>query len=77
MPVLSMTEAPHHPHNVARKTFITRDDVVQPAPAPRFSQTPARLDLPPPAVGEHTEAILAELGMSGDEVKRLRESGVI
>ena len=77
MPVLSMSEAPQHPHNVARGTFVTRDDVVQPAPAPRFSATPARLDLPPPAVGEHTDAVLAELGLSGDEVHRLRQAGVV
>jgi alpha-methylacyl-CoA racemase len=76
-PVLSMSEAPLHPHNVARGTFVTRDDVVQPAPAPRFSATPAHLELPPPAAGEHTDAILAGLGLSADEVRRLREAGVV
>jgi len=76
-PVLSMSEAPQHPHNVARGTFVTRDDVVQPSPAPRFSATPARLKLPPPGAGEHTEAILADLGLSGDEVRRLLEAGVV
>jgi len=76
-PVLSMSEAPQHPHNVARGTFVTRDDVVQPAPAPRFSGTPARLVLPPPAAGEHTDGILTDLGLSGDEVRRLREAGVV
>lgn len=40
-PVLSLSEAPYHPHNVARSTFIEVDGVVQPAPAPRFSGTPA------------------------------------
>jgi alpha-methylacyl-CoA racemase len=76
-PVLSMSEAPQHAHNLARGTFLTRDDVVQPAPAPRFSATPARLELPPPAIGEHTGEILAELGRSGDEVRLLREAGVV
>lgn len=76
-PVLSITEAPQHPHNVARGTFVTRDDVVQPAPAPRFSVTPAQLRLPPPAVGEHTDAIMADLGISDDEVRRLRAAGVV
>jgi len=38
-PVLSMTEAPHHPHNVARKAFVEIDGIVQPAPAPRFSRS--------------------------------------
>ena len=76
-PVLSMSEAPLHPHNVARGTFVTRDDVVQPAPAPRFSATPAQLELPPPDVGEHTDAVLAELGLSGDDVLKLHEAGVV
>ncbi len=76
-PVLTMSEAPQHPHNLARGTFVTRDDVVQPAPAPRFSATPTRLRLPPPAAGEHTESILADLGLSGDEVRRLLEAGVV
>lgn len=76
-PVLSMSEAPLHPHNVARGTFVTRDDVVQPSPAPRFSSTPARLELPPPDVGEHTDAVLAELGLSGDDVRKLHEAGVV
>lgn len=40
-PVLSLTEAPAHPHNAARRTFIEVDSVLQPAPAPRFSGTPA------------------------------------
>jgi alpha-methylacyl-CoA racemase len=76
-PVLSMSEAPQHPHNVARGTFVTRDEVVQPAPAPRFSATPTRLGLPPPDVGEHTEAVLAGLGLSAEEVRRLHEAGVV
>jgi alpha-methylacyl-CoA racemase len=76
-PVLSISEAPQHPHNVARGTFVTRDGVVQPAPSPRFSATPARLELPPPAVGEHTDEVLADLGLSDDEVLELRESGVV
>jgi alpha-methylacyl-CoA racemase len=76
-PVLSMSEAPQHPHNVARGTFVTRDDVVQPAPAPRFSATPNELGFPPPSAGEHTDAVLAGLGTSADEVRRLREAGVV
>ncbi len=40
-PVLSLAEAPHHPHNVARQTFVDRDGMIMPAPAPRFSRTPA------------------------------------
>jgi alpha-methylacyl-CoA racemase len=40
-PVLSLKEAPQHPHNVARSTFVEDGGMVQPAPAPRFSATPA------------------------------------
>jgi alpha-methylacyl-CoA racemase len=76
-PVLSMSEAPQHPHNLARGTFVTRDEVVQPAPAPRFSATPTTLGLPPPAVGEHTDEVLAELGVCDGEVRRLRAGGVV
>ncbi|OYD60231.1 UNVERIFIED_ORG: alpha-methylacyl-CoA racemase [Burkholderia sp. CF145] len=42
-PVLDLDEAPEHLHNRARGTFLEIDDVVQPAPAPRFSRTPARV----------------------------------
>jgi alpha-methylacyl-CoA racemase len=40
-PVLSLTEAPKHPHNVLRGTFVEDGGIIQPAPAPRFSATPA------------------------------------
>jgi alpha-methylacyl-CoA racemase len=76
-PVLSMSEAPQHPHNVSRGTFVTRGDVVQPAPAPRFSATPTQLGLPPPVAGEHTDAVLVDLGLSDDEMRRLREDGIV
>src|SRR6476661_11157015 len=61
-PVLDMEEAPTHPHNAARGTFAVRDGVVQPAPAPRFSATPAEIGGPPPLRGEHTDAVLQDFG---------------
>ena len=61
-PVLSMTEAPDHPHNKERGAFVTLDDVVQPAPSPRFLGTPAPAPRPYRAVGADTAAVLAELG---------------
>jgi alpha-methylacyl-CoA racemase len=42
-PILTMQEAPHHPHMAARETFVTRHGVTQPAPAPRFSRTPSAI----------------------------------
>ncbi|MCZ2528100.1 CaiB/BaiF CoA transferase family protein [Streptomyces sp. HB2AG] len=76
-PVLSMEEAPGHPHNAARGTFVIRDGVVQPAPAPRFSATPAEVRLPPPVVGRHTDEVLAGAGVTPDRLAALRESGVV
>jgi alpha-methylacyl-CoA racemase len=77
VPVLSMTEAPSHPHNVARQTFVERDGVIQPAPAPRFSRTNAEIAGPPPAPGEHTDDALADWGFSADEVAKLRDAGAV
>ena len=42
-PILTMAEAPAHPHNAAREIFVTRHGVIQPAPAPRFSRTPSAI----------------------------------
>jgi alpha-methylacyl-CoA racemase len=66
-PVLSVAEAPHDPHLVARGTYEERDGVVQPAPAPRFSGASAGPHLPPPVPGEHTREALAAWGIDGIE----------
>ena len=76
-PVLSLSEAPAHPHNIARETFVTVDGVVQPAPAPRFSRTPGAIQRPPARSGEHTEDALRDWGFSTDDVVRLRATGAI
>ena len=57
-PILSMAEAPEHPHNLHRKTFVERQGLVQPAPAPRFSRTAPELDRPPSHPGQHTQEVL-------------------
>jgi alpha-methylacyl-CoA racemase len=75
-PVLSLAEAPRHPHNVARGTFVEVAGVVQPGPAPRFSATPTGDLRPPRAPGSDTEEILAFLGFSQDEIGKLGISGV-
>jgi alpha-methylacyl-CoA racemase len=76
-PVLSLAEAPSHPHLAARGTFVDVDGVIQPAPAPRFSRTPGTVAGGPPAPGRDTEALLAELGTSAEEVARLMGAGVV
>jgi alpha-methylacyl-CoA racemase len=62
-PVLSLKEAPSHPHNVARKTFVEVAGVTQPGPAPRFSATPGAVQGPPPAIGANTDEVLADWGV--------------
>jgi alpha-methylacyl-CoA racemase len=76
-PVLSMTEAPTHPHNRARGTFTEVKGVVQPAPAPRFSRTPGAIQRPPAHAGQHTDEALADWGFSAAELARLREKKAI
>jgi alpha-methylacyl-CoA racemase len=71
-PVLSLDEAPDHPHNRARKTFIEIDGVLQPAPAPRFSRTHPEEPKPPPKPGEHTVEVLDDFGFSAEEIDALK-----
>jgi alpha-methylacyl-CoA racemase len=75
-PVLSFAEAPDHPHNRARGTFVDVGGVVQPAPAPRFSRTAPPPPSPPPAAGADTDA-LAGWGFEAAEITRLREAGAV
>lgn len=74
-PVLSLDEAPSHPHNVARKNFVAIDGIVQPAPAPRFSATPPEVKRP--AKPPDNAAILAEWNFSPAEIAALEASGAI
>ncbi len=76
-PVLNMAEAPKHPHNQLRGTFVEVDGVVQPGPAPRFSRTPSRIQRPPAKPGEHTEEALREWGFSTVDLAKLRGAGAI
>ncbi len=76
-PVLELEEAPLHPHNIARRTFIDLDGVFQPAPAPRYSSTVLARPDPPRVEGEDAEAILGELGYSGEEIERMRGEGAV
>jgi alpha-methylacyl-CoA racemase len=76
-PVLDLDEAPQHPHNLARETFIDVAGVVQPGPAPRFSRTRSEVQRPPAAAGEHTEEALGDWGISAEEIAGLKAVGVI
>ncbi len=76
-PVLSMGEAPNHPHMKARDTFIEIDGVVQPAPAPRFSRTELEVQCPPPQPGADTASSLEDWGISRSDVASLLESGAV
>jgi len=76
-PVLSLTEAPQHPHNRHRQTFVEVNGVVQPAPAPRFSRTGAEIQRPPAHAGQHTDELLAEFGFAADDIAKLREAGAV
>ena len=73
-PVLSLAEAPQHPHNVEREAFATIDGVVQPAPAPRYSATP---NASPSAPKAEADGLLAELGYAPERIAALREAGTI
>ncbi len=74
-PVLSMAEAPLHPHNAARGTLVEKDGVMQPAPAPRYSATVA--ELPGMTKAADTDAVLADLGVGADRVAALKAAGVV
>ena len=70
-PVLSLTEAPLHPHNKERNTFVDVDGIVQPAPAPRFSRTASKVSQAPAAPGSDMRNVLADWGLSESAIDRL------
>lgn len=76
-PVLSMTEAPHHPHMKARGNFVELDGIVQPAPAPRFSRTKPELRRSAGSAAASSEEVLGDWGFSADEVAALRTGGAV
>ena len=74
-PVLSIAEAPTHPHAQARQAFVDVGGVVQPGPAPRFDRSTPEPVRPAPATGAHTDEVLAEAGFSADEIAALHAAG--
>lgn len=75
-PVLSLSEAPDHPHNAARGTFMSVDGLTQPAPAPRFGGTPPRPGRGPCFAGEDTREILSMIGVEPGEIERMLSEGI-
>ena len=77
-PVLDLDEAPRHPHNAARRTFVEHAGITQPAPAPRFSRTPGDIRCPAPATaGEHSAAVLSDWGFAPGEIEALAAANAI
>ncbi|WP_351230805.1 CaiB/BaiF CoA-transferase family protein [Streptomyces sp. NPDC002133] len=69
-PVLSLREAPSHPHLAARSTFVHHGGITQPAPAPRFSETPGSVRRPPAQPGADTEEVARDW-----DVPSIRQQG--
>jgi alpha-methylacyl-CoA racemase len=76
-PVLTLDEAPRHPHNAARQTFVEVKGVTQPAPAPRFSATPGAIQGPPPHIGAHDREALADWGFAQADIDALARAGAL
>jgi len=76
-PILNLEEAPDHPHNKSRKTYVDFEGVTQPAPAPRFSRTQGSIQSSAALIGANTNEILNSWGFSDDKVENLKKGGVI
>ncbi len=75
--MLGVDESTGHPQLRARRTYLELDGVVQPAPAPRLSRTPAAVAGPPPRPGQHTDEVLAAWRHTAEEIAHLREVGAV
>ncbi len=76
-PVLSLDEVADHPHNKTRNTYIEIDEVVQPAPAPRFSRSETGTPGGFKAAGEDTRSVLMDAGYSASEIEAMYANGVV
>jgi len=76
-PVIPFWEASKHPHNRGRSAFVDIDGVSHPAPAPRFSETPATIGAGPATPGAHTDSLLASLGYSEEKIAGLKRSSAV
>jgi alpha-methylacyl-CoA racemase len=76
-PVLTMSEAARHPHNVERGTFIEVGGIQQPAPAPRFSRTRPEVVSAPAHPGQHSREVLTDWGIAAARVDELLAVGAV
>jgi alpha-methylacyl-CoA racemase len=76
-PVLSMDEAETHPQALARNAFIEVEGISQPAPGPRFSETPGEIRIAPEAASRSDPQALAAWGFSSDAIAALCSAGVV
>ncbi len=76
-PILSLAEAPHHPHNKARNSFVEVGGIMQHAPTPKFSRTIAQMPRPGKSTGADSRLILEETGFSRQEIDDLLTQGVV
>ena len=75
-PVLTFAEAARHPHSVAREAHVGVSNVAQPAPAPRLSRTPGRVQRAPPERGARGHEALADWGFADADIARLADLGL-
>lgn len=76
-PIMNMTEAPSHPHNQSRDTFVDVEGVTQPAPAPRFSRTPSSIQKPPSAPGADSAEVLRDWGLDAAVISELQSKKIV
>jgi alpha-methylacyl-CoA racemase len=76
-PVLTMSEAVAHPHNVARGTFVEVGGAMQPAPAPRYSSTANATPQPAPMPGDQSDEVLRAIGLDDNSIAALRGNGTV
>jgi len=76
-PVLTIEEAPNHPHNQSRQSFLSVGGAMQHAPTPRFSRTPSDTPIPMGPPGADTESVLSDYGFSQEEINNLRSTGAV
>jgi alpha-methylacyl-CoA racemase len=76
-PVLTLAEAPDHPHNQHRAVFTEIKGVTQPNPSPRFSRTRETIQGPPAHPGQDTDEVLRSAGYDPDDIVKLRDVGAV